>query len=177
MSHGTCTANHSIVTQHCDLERATLTSRKMKRTHAMPGPRLLGIPSIGDRGCHCAWCSSLPSADNLVMMGAGRTFDELLLPSLSLTKAASTSAQPPLALSEERVRAQNGRQLGYALSSIAVCSQQGSWLSCRIGACRSGASPLHCGTATFAAGVLEFYAPIVRGSNCPSQAWCRKGGG
>ena len=45
---------------------------------------------------------------------AGRTFDELSLPSLSLTKPVSTSAQPPLALSEERVRAQNGRQLGYA---------------------------------------------------------------
>ena len=44
---------------------------------------------------------------------AGRTFDELSLPSLSLAKASSTSAQPPLALSEERVRAQGGRQLGY----------------------------------------------------------------
>ncbi len=44
---------------------------------------------------------------------AGRTFDELSLPYLSLAKASSTSAQPPLALSEERVRAQGGRQLGY----------------------------------------------------------------
>ena len=60
----------------------------------------------------------LPSADDVIVMSAGRTFDELSLPSLSLTKASSTSAQPPLALSEERVRAQNGRQLGYALSSM-----------------------------------------------------------
>ena len=52
------------------------------------------------------------------MMSAGRTSDELTLPALSLTKTSSTSAQPPLALSEERVRLQNGRQLGYALSSM-----------------------------------------------------------
>ena len=52
---------------------------------------------------------------------AGRPFDELSLPSLSLSKVSSTSAQPPLALSEERVRAQNGRQLGCALICAFAC--------------------------------------------------------
>lgn len=63
------------------------------------------------------------------MVTAGRTFDELSLPSLSLTKASSTTAQPPLALSEERVRAQNGRQLGYALSGAPAEATKlfGSW--------------------------------------------------
>ena len=61
---------------------------------------------------------TLAGANDVNVMSAGRTFDELSLPSLSLTKASSTSAQPPLALSEEHVRAQNGRQLGYAFSGM-----------------------------------------------------------
>ena len=75
-------------------------------------------------------------ADTRTMLSAGRTFDELSLPSLSLTKASTTSAQPPLALSEERVRAQNGRQLGYAFLSMHAelisCKLEECLLSCRI---------------------------------------------
>ncbi len=59
--------------------------------------------------------------DGVVGGCAGRPLDELSLPLLSLHKASSTSAQPPLALSEERVRAQNGRQLGCALITAFAC--------------------------------------------------------
>jgi len=42
--------------------------------------------------------------------GEASPFDSLQLPIGG--KPAATAAQPPLALSEDRVRAQNGRQLG-----------------------------------------------------------------
>ena len=80
-----------------------------------------GLVSSGRQGVLCLKHRCLQRLMGAVGACAGRPFDELSLPSLSLSKVSSTSAQPPLALLEERVRAQNGRQLGCALITAAVC--------------------------------------------------------